>query len=618
MATANVGQMQKKKVAGMRVVAEHHHQFDANHHHHHHHHSVDDKKKITESIRSNEKDETVQHHKPNDLDSVDSNQPAGVKKMEAITIVWTKNWLVAAYASPQNSIMIISFMNSLQQQANYSWTPYVTSSFRLHGLTGITAIVANIVGGVSRLPLAKFIDLVGRPQGFLICLVCVVLSLLLMGLCQNVQTYAAAQVFYWSGMNGMDYVFLIFIADTSLMQNRLIWFAWQNTPYIVNTFAGPLLGQRILIDSTWRWGYGIFAIITPIIGISFWAIFWLMGRRAQQVGGVNTKVKSGRTLLQSIRYWVVEFDVVGLLLVCGGLSIFFLPFSLAAFQKKGWTSPMFVCMIIFGLILIALFAAWERFFAPKTFFPFHLLKDPSVVAACMLGFNTWIAFYSYKMYYTSYLQVVFGLSVSRAGYITNIYNIVSCTWGVAISYAFRYTDTYKWGAYIAMPIQVLMTGLLIHFRAPGTHIGLLVMVEIIGAMSNGMLLQIEQISVMAAVPHEYMATAIALLATITSIGGSVGQTISAAIWTQVVPQKIVEYLPTMAKHEAHDLYDSLPSVLAFPMDSLERQAVIRAYSDAQKIMLIVGTCALVPCFLWVGMLKNYRMSEHQQRKGLQA
>lgn len=71
--------------------------------------------------------------------------------------------------------MLISFMNSLQQQANYSWTPYVTSSFKLHGLTGITAIVANIVGGVSRLPLAKFIDLVGRPQGFLICLVCVVL-----------------------------------------------------------------------------------------------------------------------------------------------------------------------------------------------------------------------------------------------------------------------------------------------------------------------------------------------------------------------------------------------------------------------------------------------------------
>lgn len=73
-------------------------------------------------------------------------------------------------------IWVVSFVNSLQQSSNWSWTPYVTSEFALHGLTGITNIVANIVGGVSRLPLAKFIDLVGRPQGFIVCLVSVTLG----------------------------------------------------------------------------------------------------------------------------------------------------------------------------------------------------------------------------------------------------------------------------------------------------------------------------------------------------------------------------------------------------------------------------------------------------------
>jgi hypothetical protein len=67
-------------------------------------------------------------------------------------------------------ILLISFVNSLQQQTNFSWRPYVTSAFKMHGLTAITDIVANIVGGVSKLPLAKFIDIVGRPQGFLLCL----------------------------------------------------------------------------------------------------------------------------------------------------------------------------------------------------------------------------------------------------------------------------------------------------------------------------------------------------------------------------------------------------------------------------------------------------------------
>jgi hypothetical protein len=33
-----------------------------------------------------------------DSETVDADQPAGVQQMEAITIVWTKKWLVIAYA----------------------------------------------------------------------------------------------------------------------------------------------------------------------------------------------------------------------------------------------------------------------------------------------------------------------------------------------------------------------------------------------------------------------------------------------------------------------------------------------------------------------------------------
>ncbi|KAF1942370.1 siderophore iron transporter mirB [Clathrospora elynae] len=563
------------------------------------------------SMRKSESDVTMDRF-TGDM-HVDAEQPAGLARMEAITIVWTRNWLICAYVA----ILLISFINSLQQQASFSWTPYVTSMFKEHGLTAITGVVANIVGGVSRLPLAKLIDLVGRPQGFLVCLVCVVLSLVLMADSPNVQSYAAAQTFYWSGMNGIDYVFSVFIADTSLLQNRLIWNAFQGAPYICNTFAGPLLGDAFEHHSTWRWGFGIFAIITPIVSLPFLGVFWMMGRRAKNLGVVERE-KSNRTFPQSVRHWFVEFDVIGLLLVCGGFSIFLLPLSLAGYQKEGFTSPMIICMIIFGLVILALFAVWERFYAPKTFFPFHLMKNRDVVAACLLGANTWIAFYSYKMYYSSYLQVVFQLSIAKAGFITNIFNIVSCTWAVLISFAFKATDTYKWGAIIALPVQVTMTGLMIHFRRPGTPIGLLVMVEVINAMAVANLVQIEQVAIMAAVPHENVAVGLALLGMITAVGGAIGQSVSGAIWTQIVRKRMVEYLPEANKVQAAAIFGDIKLQLALPWGSPERDAIIRAYADAQKLMVIVGTCALVPCFLWVFMLKNYRMSEHKNRKGLQA
>jgi hypothetical protein len=63
------------------------------------------------------------------------------------------------------------------------------------------------------------------------------LGLVLMAVCHNVQTYCAAQVVYWIGMNGIDYIQNVFIADTAIMQNRNIYIALTGLPYVVNTFV---------------------------------------------------------------------------------------------------------------------------------------------------------------------------------------------------------------------------------------------------------------------------------------------------------------------------------------------------------------------------------------------
>lgn len=78
-------------------------------------------------------------------------------------------------------------------------TPYVTSSFAQHSLTATTGVMSGIIGGVSKLTLAKILDIWGRPQGFLVVVILMTLGLIMMAACNNVETYAAAQVFYWVG-----------------------------------------------------------------------------------------------------------------------------------------------------------------------------------------------------------------------------------------------------------------------------------------------------------------------------------------------------------------------------------------------------------------------------------
>jgi len=87
----------------------------------------------------------------------------------------------------------------MQQGMSSSLTPYVTSSFALHSLTATTGIMSSLIGGLMKLPLAKVLDIFGRPEGFFIMMCFMIIGLCMMAACPNVETYAAAQVFYWVG-----------------------------------------------------------------------------------------------------------------------------------------------------------------------------------------------------------------------------------------------------------------------------------------------------------------------------------------------------------------------------------------------------------------------------------
>lgn len=87
----------------------------------------------------------------------------------------------------------------MQQGLLSTLGPYVTSSFWMHSLTATTSIMSSLIGGIFKLPLAKILDIWGRPQGFAIMVGVMVLGLVMMAACDGVKTYAAAQVMYWLG-----------------------------------------------------------------------------------------------------------------------------------------------------------------------------------------------------------------------------------------------------------------------------------------------------------------------------------------------------------------------------------------------------------------------------------
>lgn len=68
------------------------------------------------------------------------------------------------------------FTASMLNNTQWGLEAYVTSSFSQHGLLATTSVMSNIIGGVSKLTIAKIIDIWGRVEGFTL-----VVGLLVMG-----------------------------------------------------------------------------------------------------------------------------------------------------------------------------------------------------------------------------------------------------------------------------------------------------------------------------------------------------------------------------------------------------------------------------------------------------
>ncbi|KAF3392016.1 Siderophore iron transporter 1 [Talaromyces pinophilus] len=91
----------------------------------------------------------------------------------------------------------------------------------------------------------------------------------------------------------------------------------------------------------------------------------------------------------------------------------------------------------------------------------------------------------------------------------------------------------------------------------------------------------------------------AISSTCSNIGIVVGQKISGAIWTNLLPSELNRRLPQHLKSQTKALVDSIYAVLQYPMGSEERDVIDAAYSAIQRLLMISGTSMLAFAFVGV-------------------
>jgi Na+/melibiose symporter-like transporter len=89
---------------------------------------------------------------------------------------------------------LIYCTNGFQSSITGNLTPYVTSGFEQHSLIPVISIVVSVMSAAVYLPVAKMLDLWGRPEGFTVMMVLATVGTIMMATTTNITTYCAAQV----------------------------------------------------------------------------------------------------------------------------------------------------------------------------------------------------------------------------------------------------------------------------------------------------------------------------------------------------------------------------------------------------------------------------------------
>ncbi|KAJ5707806.1 hypothetical protein N7488_007607 [Penicillium malachiteum] len=546
-----------------------------------------------------------------DGEHIDAHDQHGIRDVEAITMTWSRNTLIFVFIN----MWFLYFVNAFQSSVYDSLSSYVASSFSQHSLSGVPSAMADAFAAATYLPVGKIMDTWGRAEGFLFMTICATIGLILMAACNSFAIYCAANVFYYVGFYGMEYCVDVITADSSTLKNRGLAYAFTSSPYIITAFAGPKVADEFYYRVSWRWGFGAWAIIFPIVAAPLYIVLKLNLKKAESQGH-RVNEPSGRTFFQSVWYWFNEFDLVGVLIFTIGLVLFELPFDIASEAPNGWGTGYIIAMLVVGFSMLFFFAIWETWVAPTPLFDYRILTNRTVLGACLLDATYQISYYCWYNYYQNFLQVVNDMSITTSGYVMNIFDIVSGVLLLAVGWVIRRTGRFRWTLYISVPLYVFTQGLMIYFRKPNSSVGYQIMCQIFISIGGSIFIIVEQLGILAAVDHQHVATALALLNVIGTIGDSAGYTICTAIWTNTFKKALAHYLPESAMGDLDSIYNSVDVQISYAPGTAIRTAIQHAYAYSEVRLLAAGLGVMSLAFIWMFMIKDIDLNKVKQTKGM--
>ncbi|KAK2732607.1 siderophore iron transporter 1 [Colletotrichum kahawae] len=534
----------------------------------------------------------------------------GVVRIEALTQAMTRVDRVFIFFG----VFLVAYGYGLDGTLRYAYQPTATSSYSTHSLLASINVLRSVIAAAAQPTSAKIADVFGRVELICVSVLFYVVGTIVEACATNVSAFSGGAVLYQIGYTMIMLLVEVIIADITSTRARLLFSYIPALPFIINTWVSGNISQLVLLQSTWQWGIGMWCIIYPVLSLPLIISLTIVGRRAKKMGLMNSYQSSFQALgfkdFMIQLFW--QLDVIGIILVIAVFALVLVPFTIAGGFQSQWSSAHVIAPLVIGVCCIPVFVWWERK-AKHPLVPFYLMKDRGILAPLGIAlFLNWCWYMQGDYLYTVCI-VAFDFSIASATRITSLYSFCSVITGFILGFIVFKVRRLKYFIIAGTMLFMVAFGLLIHYRGSPSGQSGVIGAQVLLGIAGGMFPYPAQASLQASLKHEHLAIMTGLYLATYNIGSAFGNTISGAIWTQVLPGVLEDKLAPLGNTTLAELtYGSPFSVIVeYPVGTPERTAIIDAYQSVQRLLTITGICLTVPLICFAFLLRNPKLNDEQ-------
>ncbi|KAG0082081.1 hypothetical protein BGZ93_010758 [Podila epicladia] len=512
------------------------------------------------------------------------------------------NWLWAG-------VLIQAFCMSFEVQTSYGISGYVNAYLKASSLQAVLPTVQAVIA-TAMVPLyTKVSDVFGRAPSLTFAFVCYLTGVTIEGSARSFLQLAIGQMIYALGNTGVQALSQVVIADTTSLLTRGIMFAMYDVGTIANIWISQALIDPITLGGPpdkWRIGYIAGGVISGFGALALLFPLWYVQGQLRRRNVVQPPRKN-------LNWLAHEFDIPGAVLLTLALALVCLPLTLAKRAKGNWENPAIIIMLCVGVLCFVLLFLWETRYATRPILSIKVWTNRTAFGSLMVMFLLKFMGHVAWQYLTQYFVVSRDLSFGDANMLVRGYQI---GWLVCQLIAALLLKRYKKArlmVWFGVFVYCLGIGLMIPARHRTAPTAFIVVAQVLGGAGAGFAHLACSVLVTGVVHKRDIASVVGATQILIWFGSGIGGAIGGAIWTQYLPNRLQARV-TSAFDERRAMNDPLEYVRFLPAET--KLQVIEAYSDAIKLMSIVGLAFAVLTLACASLLQHVDLEQDQDTQDL--